>query len=265
VTILDKIIAHKRQEVARRQRLVPRVALEEELHFNAPTLSLKEYLARPNSIGIIAELKRKSPSKGLLRQDLSVEEISISYMQHGASALSVLTDQNFFGGSYDDLRTARLFNLCPILCKDFVIDEYQLYEARAFGADVILLIAAVLQPAELEHLAGVAQQLGLEVLLELHTEQELQSLPKQQFDFYGINSRDLKDFSVDVERALALAALLPAQALKIAESGIDSPVVLAKLKQAGFNGFLIGEYFMRANNPGRACSQLIAETRKLVS
>ncbi len=265
MTILDKILANKRQEVARRQELKPIAALKESVHFSAPTLSLRTYLSREGALGIIAEIKRQSPSKGQLRSDLDVEEISISYMQHGASALSVLTDAKFFGGSLDDLQTARFFNLCPILCKDFVVDEYQIYEARSYGADVILLIAAALDSEALERLCLLAHELSMEVLVEVHSEDEIAGLPGVAFDHYGVNSRDLRDFTVDLDRAMALARLLPEGSSKIAESGIDAPEKLVRLKQAGFNGFLIGEYFMKANFPGRACGKLIAESTKLLA
>jgi indole-3-glycerol phosphate synthase len=208
-------------------------------------------------------MKRKSPSKGDFRPHLDVERISISYMQHGASALSVLTDTRYFGGSHADLEIARTFNLCPILCKDFLVDEYQIVEAKAFGADVILLIAAVLSDIEISHFISVAHGLKMEVLMEVHSADELRKVEALDWDHIGVNARDLSDFSVSLDRAIELAGLLPGSISKIAESGISGPQDLKLLKEAGFGGFLIGELFMRANDPGRACGRLIVDTREL--
>ena len=168
--ILDQIVAHKREEVAKRKEIYPVKLLEQSIYFNTPTVSLSKYLRRPDKLGIIAEFKRRSPSKGDINPYASVEEVSIGYMQAGASALSVLTDTHFFGGKNEDLTEARKFNYCPILRKDFVIDEYQIIEARSIGADAILLIAACLEKAEIKSLAALAQSLGLEVLIEIHNE-----------------------------------------------------------------------------------------------
>jgi indole-3-glycerol phosphate synthase len=264
MNILEKIVAHKRAEVAVRKNTIPIFALEKKPYFNGPTLSLKEYLNRSSGIGIIAELKRQSPSKGVLRQTLNVEEISIGYMQHGASALSVLTDTHFFGGSHADLEVARFFNLCPILCKDFLVEEYQIVEARAFGADVILLIAGVLDESTMKNFIDTAHSLGLEVLVEISNDEELAKIQNLQWDHVGVNSRDLRDFSVSIERSLNLAAMLPLSASKIAESGIDSPETLVRLRKGGYNGFLIGEQFITANDAGKACGKMIRESKKIL-
>lgn len=264
MNVLNEIIEHKRVEVARRKSLVPIEALERKVFFEATPLSLRSYLSRSDSSGIIAEMKRKSPSKGELRAHLDVERISIGYMQHGASALSVLTDTKYFGGSHADLEVARAFNLCPILCKDFLVDEYQIIEAKASGADVILLIAAVLTENEIRHFISVAHQLKLEVLMEVHSLDELRKVEALDWDHIGVNARDLRDFSVSLDRAIDLAGLLPAARIKIAESGISGPHDLKRLREAGFSGFLIGELFMKANDPGKACGRLIADTNELL-
>jgi indole-3-glycerol phosphate synthase len=263
MNVLNEIVEHKISEVARRKSLVPIEALERKVFFDATPLSLRSYLSRADSSGIIAEMKRRSPSKGELRPHLNVERISIGYMQHGASALSVLTDTRYFGGSHADLEVAREFNLCPILCKDFLVDEYQIYEAKASGADVILLIAAVLSESEMRNFISVAHELKLEVLMEVHSVDELRKVEALDWDHIGVNARDLRDFSVSLDRAIDLAGLLPGASSKIAESGISGPHDLKRLKEAGFRGFLIGELFMKANDPGKACGRLIADTREL--
>jgi len=263
INILSEIVEHKKGEVAHRKSLVPLEALERKVFFDGPPLSLRVYLARSDSSGVIAEMKRKSPSKGEFRSHLNVEGVSMGYMQHGASALSVLTDNKYFGGSHADLEVARMFNFCPILCKDFLIDEYQIFEAKAFGADVILLIAAILSESEIKHFISVAHELKLEVLVEIHNEEELHKVEALDWDHIGVNARDLRDFSVSIDRAIKLSALVPSTRSKIAESGIAGSHDLKRLKDAGFSGFLIGELFMKANDPGKACGQLIASTKNL--
>lgn len=263
MTILDKIIATKEKEVKERRELYPAKLLEQSIHFGAPRVSMVEYLAREDKVGIIAEIKRRSPSKGEFHKKISVEELSIGYMQAGASALSVLTDREYFGGSNVDLEIARKFNFCPILRKDFVIDEYQVIEAKAIGADVILLIAAALTPERVQELTKLAQSLGLEVLLEVHDSDEITAHPCDQVDLVGVNNRDLKTFDVSVETSLKLIEELPKELPKISESGIDSAETIAKLRSAGFSGFLIGEAFMKDGRPQRACRRLVKRIRKL--
>lgn len=259
--ILEKIIAHKQREVPEKRELVPVKKLEQSIHFSAPIISLKHYLQRPDKLGIIAEVKRKSPSKGDLNRYISVEKLSIGYMQAGASALSILTDSKFFGGSNEDLTTAGKFNYCPILRKDFVIDEYQIIEARSIGADAILLIAAVLNAREIRTLAAFAVSLGLEVVLEVH---ELSEIPEdfENISILGVNNRNLKDFSVDVNRSLEIAEKLPVELTKISESGLTEAAKILELKKSGFSGFLIGEAFMRTSQPEIACAELIGKLRQ---
>src|SRR5688572_19414319 len=194
MNILDEIIAYKKTEVATRKSLYPVKLLEQSIYFSTQPVSLGKYIQREDKSGIIAEIKRKSPSKGIINPYVSVERTSIGYMQAGASALSVLTDKNFFGGSNEDLTTARKFNFCPIIRKDFTIDEYQVIEAKAIGADAILLIAAVVEPKQSKELAALAHSLGMEVLLEVHDETELKQNLEAGADMIGVNNRNLKTF-----------------------------------------------------------------------
>ncbi|MEL7425850.1 MAG: indole-3-glycerol phosphate synthase TrpC [Bacteroidota bacterium] len=262
MNILDKIVAHKRQEVAERKERYPVKLMEESIYFDTPTVSLSAYLQRPDRHGIIAEFKRRSPSKGDINPYAKVEEVSIGYMQAGASALSVLTDQHFFGGKNADLTEARKFNFCPILRKDFIIDEYQILEARSIGADAILLIAACLTKEELHRLASFARSLGLEVLVELHAEEELGKLSPEA-NVVGVNNRDLQTFEVSISHSIQLFPKLPAEMVKISESGLNDPQAIVELRRVGFEGFLIGEYFMRDERPGQRCREFIQQIHRL--
>jgi indole-3-glycerol phosphate synthase len=260
MTILDKIAAHKKTEVENNKSLYPVKLLEKSIFFETKPVSMKQYLKREDKVGIIAEIKRKSPSKGIINNYISVERTSIGYMQAGASALSVLTDTEFFGGKNEDLSIARKFNYCPILRKDFIIDEYQIVEAKSIGADVILLIAAILDPAKIKSLGSVAKKLGLEVLLEIHSKEELESL-NEFVDIVGVNNRNLNDFTVDILHSFTLVDSIPKGFLKISESGISSPKTIHELKAAGFNGFLMGENFMKSSRPEKACEDFIEEVK----
>jgi indole-3-glycerol phosphate synthase len=257
MNILDKIAAHKRQEVATRQELYPIKLLEKSLYFGTPTVSLSKYLRRPDLSGVIAEFKRQSPSKGLINAYAKVEEVSVGYMQAGASALSILTDTTFFGGTSAHLTTARRLNFCPILRKDFVLNEYQIIEAKSIGADAILLIAAILTPAETAQLAAFAHSLGIEVLLEVHTAEEIARSTLENIDAIGVNNRNLQDFTVSVHTSLELAALLPKEKVWVSESGISQIDTSVMLKKAGFSGLLIGEAFMKEPRPAKACLSFI--------
>ena len=263
--ILEDIIAHKKHEVAERQSLYPTKLLEQSLFFPSTPVSLKKYLQRPDKVGIIAEIKRKSPSKGVIHKHVSVESLSLGYMQAGASALSVLTDTKFFGGTLDDLTTARRFNFCPILRKDFMIDPYQVIEAKSKGADVILLIASAISPQQAKDLGNLAHSLGLEVLLEVHSEAELHSHIGDHVDLVGVNNRNLADFSVSIDTSLKLAEKIPSNFIKVTESGIHDARTIATLKAAGYRGFLIGEAFMKTSKPELACRSLIEQVQRLSS
>lgn len=257
MNILDKIIAHKYEEVEQKKGLYPAKLLEESIYFSTNSVSLKKYIQRQDKSGIIAEFKRHSPSKGDINPYSSVEQISISYMQAGASALSILTDTKFFKGKNEDLKEARKFNFCPILRKDFIVDEYQIIEAKSIGADAILLIAECLEKDKLSSLAKTAKKLGLEVLMEIHSEQQLDKLT-QDVDLVGVNNRNLENFNVDLQTSLNLIEKIPSDFIPISESGISNPEAIKTLKAAGFQGFLIGEYFMKSTNPGKSCSELIS-------
>lgn len=248
--ILEQIINHKKQEVEQRKKEVRIKALEAQRFFTRQTYSLKKFLIDPTRTGIIAEYKRKSPSKGIINNRDSVESVTRMYSAYGASGISVLTDYNFFGGSLDDLIAAR-DNHLPLLRKDFMIDEYQVVEAKAYGADVILLIAACLTAEEVKKLAKGAKKLELEVLLELHDESELDHIC-DEVDLVGINNRNLKNFEVDLEHSVRMVEKIDNRFIKIAESGINDVDNIRYLKQHGFTGFLIGEYFMKQENPGKA-------------
>ncbi len=263
MTVLDEIIKHKKKEIEEKKSLFPVKLLEKSIHFAPEIVSLKKYLQRPDKCGIIAEYKRRSPSKGVINNYASVEMTSIGYMQAGAAALSVLTDHKFFGGSNDDLTVARRFNFCPILRKDFIIDEYQVVEAKSIGADVILLIAAALDPDKLKSLAAFARSLGLEVLMEVHNEDELRNNLHEEIDLIGVNNRDLKSFKVTIDTSRKLASLIPDKYIKVSESGISDPGHIHDLKEHGFQGFLIGEYFMKHSRPGNACAGFIEQIYRM--
>ena len=264
MNILNQIVAYKKQEVAEKKELYPVKLLERSIYYSSPTVSLKKYLTRDDKNGIIAEFKRRSPSKGVINAYADVEETSIGYMRAGASALSVLTDHQFFGGSNEDLMTARKFNFCPILRKEFIIDEYQLYEARSIGADAILLIAEILNEKEVRILAEKAKLLGLEVLMEVHSRSQLDKL-NEWVDILGVNNRNLETFEVNTRTSFNMLHHIPAGLLKISESGISHPETVFQLKEAGFNGFLMGEHFMKTSHPGKTCLKFIEELKTLVN
>ncbi|RYY34698.1 MAG: indole-3-glycerol phosphate synthase TrpC [Sphingobacteriaceae bacterium] len=257
MTILDKIVANKKREVEAAKARISYTRLEESEHFHREVYSFKNFLLDENRTGIIAEYKRKSPSKGIINDKVTVKEVTTAYADAGASALSVLTDRNFFMGQKSDVLRARKFNNIPILRKDFMIDEYQVIEAKALGADIILLIAAILTPQEINKLASLAKSLELNVLLEVHNLEELERSIDPNLDAIGVNNRNLADFTVSVETSFQLAKHIPDEFLKISESAITDTEVIKELKQAGFNGFLIGENFMRQENPGLAMREFV--------
>ncbi len=257
--ILEKIVSFKREEIKKRKKDTPLRLLEKQVKVDRKIFSMKSFIADPDKTGIIAEFKKKSPSKGVINETANVELITSAYARFGASMISILTDSFFFGGSTEDLKNAR-FNDLPILRKDFILDPYQLVESRAMGADVILLIAACLRPVETRNLAAFARQLGMEVLLEIHNEHELDHL-NEYVDVVGINNRDLKTFSVNIEHSMRLAESLPKNKLRIAESGINDVETIFHLKAAGFNGFLIGERFMNTPDPAIAFASFVDQLK----
>ncbi|RKR81721.1 indole-3-glycerol phosphate synthase [Mucilaginibacter gracilis] len=257
MNILDKIVINKKKEVAVAKANVSVAQLEQSPAFNRETYSFRDFLLAPNRTGIIAEFKRRSPSKGIINDKVSVEDVTTGYASAGASALSVLTDTDFFMGEQIDLLNARAVNKIPILRKDFMIDEYQLIEAKAWGADIILLIAAILTPAEIKSMSALAKSLGLNVLLEVHNLEELQRSITPNLTAIGVNNRNLADFTVSVETSFQLFEHIPAEFLKISESAISNTDTIKQLKAAGFNGFLIGENFMKEADPGAAMKEFV--------
>lgn len=255
MNILEKIIAHKRVEVAERKAAVSLAELERMPYFARTTLSPFGFVRERT--GIIAEFKRRSPSKGVINDRVSVSEVTRGYAEGGASCLSVLTDGQFFGGCFEDLEAARVNNV-PILRKDFMIDEYQIVEAKAMGADMILLIAAALTPGEVRRLAEFAVSLGLEPMLEIHSEDELDHICDAT-KLVGVNNRDLKTFTVDVDRSIRLSRRLPSGRLLIAESGIDKVETIRYMREAGFEGFLVGERFMKEPDPAIAFASFVKQ------
>ncbi len=258
MNILERIARTKREEVALKKRIVPESQLGAYTLMDRPVVSMKASLAaRP--FGIIAEHKRRSPSRSVINQDLSVSEVVTGYQNGGAGAISVLTDATYFGGSLEDLQVARSCTDLPLLRKEFILDPYQVLEARASGADAILLIAALLTPAEIESLAARARELGLEVLLEVHHAGELERAPLEGIDMIGVNNRNLKTFEVDLATSHELAGMIPDSVLRVTESGLGAPGQLRALRDSGFRGFLMGETFMKHKDPGKALGSFIKE------
>lgn len=259
MNILDQIVAHKKELLLVRKMMVPVDQVINSKHFDQPCLSLVESLLKENATGIIAEFKRRSPSKGYINQHADVVQVTNDYTKSGASGLSVLTDNFFFGGSTDDLVLARENNI-PILRKEFIVDPYQILTTKAMGADVILLIAAILTKEEVENFAGSAKQLGLEVLLEIHSTSELGHIC-DDIDMVGINNRNLKTFKVDINHSIALSKMIPGDKIKIAESGIETAEMVKKFKEEGYKGFLIGEAFMKETDPGLAFDNFVKQLK----
>jgi len=262
--ILEKIIAAKRKEIEKYKPLSSMERFRKEGFFwEIANRSLKQSLLAEGSTGIIAEFKRKSPSKGWFKtKELEVEPVVTYYNGKGAAGISVLTDEEFFGGDLDDLIQTKVISDIPVLRKDFIIDEWQIAEAKAFGADVILLIAACLSPAEVKQLAIFAKTIGLEVLLEIHNEEELGHIC-DEVDMVGVNNRNLKTFEVDIHTSLNLINKIPADKPAVAESGISNVETIVSLRKAGFKGFLIGETFMKEPDPGNAFSRFVTELKSI--
>ncbi|QMU65506.1 MAG: indole-3-glycerol phosphate synthase TrpC [Flavobacteriaceae bacterium] len=261
MTILDKIIAFKKKEVAKIKADVPVKKLVESPLFQREPLSLRKSLLETDSTGIIAEFKRQSPSKGIINDKVTIEEVTTGYLDANVAAQSILTDTSFFGGTMVDLMQARTINTTiPILRKDFIVDGFQVVEAKAIGADVILLIAACLTKKELKNYGQLTEDLGMEVLYEAHTIEDLDKIALTH-KIVGINNRNLKTFEVDLEHSITLASQIPSDCVKVSESGINDPKIITGLKEYGFKGFLIGENFMKEENPGLACETFISQIR----
>ncbi|WP_459213018.1 indole-3-glycerol phosphate synthase TrpC [Aquimarina rhabdastrellae] len=256
MNILDKIIADKRIEVDLKKEIIPITQLEQSVLFDSTTVSLANNLCQSNT-GIIAEHKRRSPSKAVINQKVSVQDVARGYEQAGVCGMSVLTDGKYFGGSLDDLILARAAVQLPLLRKDFIIDEYQILEAKAHGADVILLIAAVLSKAQIKSLSEFAKSLSLEVLLEVHNHEELEKSIMPSLDMLGVNNRNLKTFEVSTQISKDLSTLIPDDFVKVSESGISSIEAIKELQPYGYKGFLIGENFMKTETPGKSAVDFI--------
>jgi len=252
MTILDKIVARKKEEVAEAKAKTSIAQLQESKLFLRSCYNLKNSILDPSKTGIIAEYKRASPSKGLINGVSTVQEVVKGYQEAGASAISVLTDKDFFQGSLEDLIAAREVLEIPLLRKEFIVDNYQIAEAKAYGADIILLIAACLSSEEIQNLSAYAKSLGLNVLLEVHNEEELNRSIFESIDAIGVNNRNLKDFIVSLDASYDLVNKIPDRFIKVSESGISDPETIKELKKAGFNAFLIGENFMKTEDPQKA-------------
>lgn len=258
MNILEKIFADKKKEVALKKSLIPISQLEQSVLFQRDSPSLSAQLRQSQS-GIIAEHKRRSPSKSIINHSLDVYQVAQGYQEAGACGMSVLTDGKYFGGSLDDLLLARAAAALPLLRKEFIFDSYQIIEAKAYGADVILLIAALLSRQQIKDLSETAQSIGLEVLLEVHNEEELHKSIMPSLDLLGVNNRNLKNFEVSLQTSKSLAPLIPNDFVKVSESGISNTEAIKELQPYGFQGFLIGENFMKTDHPGNSAQTFIAE------
>lgn len=259
--ILDKIVAHKKQELIDLKSTVSLDDLKASTYYKEVNISMESALSNKANSGIIAEFKRKSPSKGWIHKDANVAEIVSSYSKAGVTAISCLTDNYFFGGSKEDFSAARTVFDGPILRKDFIIDPFQIHESKAMGANVILLIAAILSKEDIISFTDLAHEIGLEVLLELHSNEELVKV-YDKVNMIGVNNRDLRDFSVSLLQSIQMKKHLPKDKVLISESGLDHPGIVYDLYIYGFKGFLIGEYFMKQNKPGETASAFIKNLKE---
>ena len=250
MSILKNIVIDLKKELKLKKSIIPVSEYEKMSLFARNTISMRDSIKK-NNFGIIAEFKRRSPSKNEINNKLSVHEVCRNYQIFGASGLSILTNLKYFGGSLEDLALARSACTLPILRKDFIIDEYQIYEAKAFGADTILLISSILTRDEIANLSKKAKELKLEVLLEVHNNEELKEGLVEDVDIIGVNNRNLKSFKTDINISEKLFNQIPDKFLKISESGLNNDNSIKKLKEIGYQGFLIGEKFMISSDPGK--------------
>ncbi len=256
MNILDTIVAQKFKINAERQKMFSIDALQKSSLFERECYSLASRLKDPASSGIITEYKRKSPSKGIINATAKVTDVTVQYNKAGAAGLSILSDTDFFGGTTDDVLAARQVNNIPILRKEFIVDEYQIYETKAMGADVMLLIAECLEKEQLKRYARLAKSLGLETIMEVHSEEQLEKYTPD-VTIIGVNNRNLKTFEVSIENSMRLFNKIPCEAVRISESGISNVEAIKTLKEVGYQGFLIGENFMKTDDPGAACDEFI--------
>jgi indole-3-glycerol phosphate synthase len=260
--MLEKILNNRKKEVAQNKELYPVRLLEKSIYFESDCVSLQDYLRRKEKSGIIAEFKRKSPSKGTINQYADVTETTIGYMQAGASALSVLTEKTFFGGSDKDLIAARNANFCPILRKDFIFDDYQILESKSIGADAVLIIAACLEKNEIKKLYDLSRSLGLEVVFEIHSPDELDKIPGTDL-IIGVNNRNLKSMEVNLETSMKISKSISKEYMLISESGLSNPEDIARLREENFSGFLIGESLMKTPKPWETLELLISRIKEI--
>lgn len=254
--ILEQIILHKKKEVASLKEQISIKELEKERWFERETISLQQRIQDSDSHGIIAEFKRKSPSKGIINAYSNPKEVAPLYQEAGAAGISILTDSNFFGGSIDDILAARPHVQIPILRKEFIVDEFQIIQAKAIGADAILLIAECLTESEIKQFSKCARSLNLEVLMEVHSE-EMLNKANEYLNIIGVNNRNLKTFEVNIEQSIKLFSKIPSNFARISESGVSNHKEIHTLQKVGFDGFLIGENFMKTENPGKTCINFI--------
>ena len=260
--MLDEIVANRKRQVAINRGLVPIKFLESSIYFTSKCISLKENLLLSDNAGIISEFKRKSPSKGIIKEQANVKDITTGYVEAGATALSILTEPDFFMGGDNDFLIARAANNCTLLRKDFIVEEYQIIETKSLGADVVLLIAACLEKQELKTLYQLAKSLGMEVLFEVHSLEELDKIPNDDL-ILGVNNRNLKTMEVNLDTSFIIADKYANHFTLISESGLSTAKEIIELKKVGFKGFLIGESLMRTSNPAETLSKLIAEMKIL--
>jgi len=258
MTILDKIVEYKKVEVEEQKLRVSLKSLKMMPLYSRETFSLKEFLLDKTKSGVITEFKRQSPSKGIINDTSKVDDVVAQYQESGASAVSVLTDYTSFGGTSIDLIKARKVLQIPLLRKDFIIDEYQIHESKALGADVILLIASILSKEEIDTFSSLAKLLGLSILFEVHNEKELEKI-NNNIDVVGVNNRNLATFEVSIQNSISLVDKIPSRCVKVSESGISEVEKIIELKKYGYKGFLIGENFMKTDNPGKSAIEFIKE------
>jgi len=263
MNILEKIVLHKKNELEDRKKRISLDSLKDQAWFSKPNISVKKRLESGSTQGIIAEFKRHSPSQGDIHLEAPILEIVKGYEHAGAAAVSVLTESEFFKGSDQDFIDARKLLHIPMLRKDFMVDPFQFYEAKSMGADLVLLIAAILTKNEIQDFMGLSHDLGMEVLLEVHDEFELEESWVPGLDLVGVNNRNLKNFEVDIQTSFRLAGLIPESSTKISESGISNPETIHQLKNHGFKGFLIGETFMKKASPEKAIQDFVLEIQAL--
>ncbi len=260
MNLLDEIIAYKKKELADLKSKRHLNDLEKSEYFTRKAFSLTESIMNPLKSGIIAEFKRKSPSRGIINSEAGIKEVTTGYSKEGASGLSILTDPEYFGGNNEDLSLTRTLNVTPILRKDFIIDEYQVIESKSIGADAILLIAAALKKNQITRLARFAGSLGLQVLLEVHNLNEIE-MGNEYIHIIGVNNRDLSTFKVDTGVSFELSDRIPGNFVKISESGLSSPEIIIELKKAGYDGFLIGEKFMKDTDPAASFAEFTKQLK----